>query len=663
MQGDLNMKGSSKKQVIGRAHHCHGVGSEEVWELEKIVLVGTPNVGKSVIFNILTGRYVTVSNYPGTTVDISTGKTMIEGKEFGVIDTPGMYSLLSPITEEEEISRKILLEEKPDIVVHIVDAKNLERMLPLTLQLIEAGMNVILVLNLMDEAQRYGVSVNVEELSRILGIPVIDTIAIEGKNIDKLKRAIINYKKAKSKVLVRQEEEIEKAINEIIALLGCSRTEAILALIASDQFAKNESLKEIVNKLSLKHNIPLNYLILSSYYEVASEITEKVVRKTKVKKETFGEKLSNLTMNPITGLPIFLLVLYGFYLFVGVFGAQTLVDFIEGTIFEEHINPHVNQLFKALIPWPILQDLFVHKYGIITLGIRYAVAIILPIVGTFFLAFSILEDSGYLPRLAMLVDRVFKKIGLNGRAVIPIVLGFGCDTMATIVTRTLETKRERIIATFQLALAIPCSAQLGVIFALLANNPRALALWLMVDVLVLLFIGWLTAKVIPGERPQFFMEIPPLRVPKFSNVLIKTWARMEWYFKEVLPIFIIASILIWIGKITGIFDMVVNLISYPVTWIGLPKETAVALLFGFFRRDYGAAGLYDLAQAGILNGVPLLVSAIVLTLFVPCIGQFSVMWKERGAKVAMAIFAFNIIFAFSIGALVGFLLTTLGVSL
>lgn len=263
----------------------------------------------------------------------------------------------------------------------------------------------------------------------------------------------------------------------------------------------------------------------------------------------------------------------------------------------------------------------------------------------------------------MLVDRVFKKIGLNGRAVIPMVLGFGCDTMATIVTRTLETKRERIIATFLLALAIPCSAQLGVIFALLANNPKALALWLMVDVLVLLSIGWLAAKIMPGEKPQFFMEIPPLRVPRFSNVLIKTWARMEWYFKEVLPMFIIASILIWIGRITELFDMVVNLISYPVTWIGLPKETAVAFLFGFFRRDYGAAGLYDLAQAGILNGVPLLVSAIVLTLFVPCIAQFSVMWKERGAKVAMAVFTFNIVFAFSMGALVGFLLTTLGVGL
>jgi len=334
-------------------HHCHCGVYEDISNLDRIALVGNPNVGKSVTFNILTGKYVTVSNYPGTTVDISTGKTMIEGKEFGVIDTPGMYSLLLPITEEEEISRKILLEEKPEIVVHIVDAKNLERMLPLTLQLIEADMNVILVLNLMDEAQRYGVSVNVEELSRILGIPVIDTIAIERKNIDKLKRAIVNYKKAEPKVLVRQEEEIEKAIEEIIALSECSRIEAILALISPDQFAKSEAVKEIVNKLSCADETPLSYSIISRYYEVASDITEKVVEKTRAKEETFGEKLSTLTMNPITGLPIFLLVLYGFYLFVGVFGAQTLVDFIEVSITR---NPTVNAIIPIVSFFPLFSS-------------------------------------------------------------------------------------------------------------------------------------------------------------------------------------------------------------------------------------------------------------------------------------------------------------------
>ena len=653
----------SKHSAKDASCSCHGGVMEDLEGVPTVALVGTPNVGKSVIFNHLTGRYVTVSNYPGTTVDISTGKAVIEGKEFGIIDTPGMYSLIAPITQEEEIAREIILGDDPDIVVHVVDAKNLERMLPLTLQLLEADKNVVLVLNLMDEARRYGVSIDTRKLSEMLGIPVIETVAVEGKNLHLLREAIVRYKKDRPRIKVVHDEKVEKEINLLVSRSGYTRLEAILALLYPDRLAKDDLVIKAAERLSEKYREPLVYKIMAKYYEVASDIAKKVMRTEKRAEESIGEKLSRLTMNPITGLPILLGVLYGFYLFVGVFGAQTLVDFIEGTVFEGYINPYMNRLFESLIPWPVIQDLFVHEYGIITLGIRYAVAIILPIVGTFFLAFSILEDSGYLPRLAMLVDRVFKRIGLNGRAVIPIVLGFGCDTMATIVTRTLETRRERVIATLLLALAIPCSAQLGVILALLAGNPKALAIWLTVDVLVLLLIGWLAAKLMPGERPQFFMEIPPLRTPKLSNVLVKTWARMEWYFKEVLPIFVIASVLIWAGRITGAFDFVVGLVSYPVTWIGLPEEAAVAFLFGFFRRDYGAAGLYDLAQAGTLTGIPLVVSAVVLTLFVPCIAQFSVMWKERGPKVAMAVFAFNITFAFTVGAILASLLTGLGVSL
>ncbi|WP_218778005.1 ferrous iron transport protein B [Thermococcus litoralis] len=659
----LHRERDSKGEARNTSCSCHGGVMEDLGDAPKIALVGNPNVGKSVIFNHLTGRYVTVSNYPGTTVDVSTGKATIGGREFGVIDTPGMYSLISPITQEEEIARDIVLNDNPDVVVHVVDAKNLERMLPLTLQLIEADKNVVLVLNLMDEAQRYGISIDVEKLAEVLGIPVVDTVAIEGRNLDRLREVIGNYRKRTPKVRVLHEEDIERELENLTSGHGYTRLEAVLALIDPGRFARDDVAREAARRLSQRYGDSLAYRIMSKYYEVASAIAKEVTKKKSEKKETLGEKLSRLTMNPITGVPILAGVLYGFYLFVGVFGAQTLVDFIEGTIFEGHINPYMNRLFESIIPWPMIQDLFVHEYGIITLGVRYAVAIILPIVGTFFLAFSILEDSGYLPRLAMLVDRVFKKIGLNGRAVIPIVLGFGCDTMATIVTRTLETKRERVIATFLLALAIPCSAQLGVILALLASNSKALAIWLAVDVLVLLLIGWLAARLMPGERPQFFMEIPPLRMPKLSNVLIKTWARMEWYFKEVFPIFIIASILIWVGRITGVFDFVVGLISYPMMWIGLPRESAVAFLFGFFRRDYGAAGLYDLAQAGALSGIPLVVSAVVLTLFVPCIAQFSVMWKERGPKIALSVFAFNITFAFAVGAVLSLLLTSLGVSL
>ena len=251
------------------------------------------------------------------------------------------------------------------------------------------------------------------------------------------------------------------------------------------------------------------------------------------------------------------------------------------------------------LPWPVVQELFVGEYGIITLGLRYAIGIILPIVATFFLFFSILEDSGYFPRLALLVDRLFKKIGLTGRAVIPMVLGFGCDTMATMVTRTLETVRERIIATLLLSLAIPCSAQLGVIMALLSQAPGALLIWFICLLLIFLVVGVLAAQIIPGETPMFYMELPPMRLPQLSNILTKTYSRMQWYFMEILPLFILASVLLWIGKITHVFEKLSDWAAPVMAAIGLPREAAVAFIFGFFRRDYGAAGLYDLQTKGL----------------------------------------------------------------
>jgi ferrous iron transport protein B len=359
-------------------------------------------------------------------------------------------------------------------------------------------------------------------------------------------------------------------------------------------------------------------------------------------------------IKPLTGIPILLLVLFLLYEFVGVFGAQTLVGFLEGTVFGDYINPWVDALLARLIPWAVVRDLFGGDYGIITLGVRYAIALILPIVGTFFLVFSVIEDSGYLPRLALLIDRVFKKIGLNGRAVIPMVLGFGCDTMATIVTRTLETRRERTISTLLLALAIPCSAQLGVMLGLLSSRPGLLIGWIAIVTGVFLLVGFLAAQLMPGEQPTFYMELPPLRLPTLSNVLVKTYTRMEWYFREVFPVFILTSVLIWAGQLTGLFDFVISGLLPLVRWLGLPDQAAPAFLFGFFRRDFGAAGLYDLRAA--MTGTQLLVAVTTITLFVPCVAQFAVTLKERGWKTALAISAFIFPFAFLVGGLLNKLL-------
>jgi ferrous iron transport protein B len=250
-------------------------------------------------------------------------------------------------------------------------------------------------------------------------------------------------------------------------------------------------------------------------------------------------------------------------------------------------------------------------------------------------------------------------MGLTGRAVIPMVLGFGCDTMATMVTRTLETVRERIIATLLLALAIPCSAQLGVILALLSKAPGALMVWSVCLILIFLLVGLLAAKVLPGETPMFYMEIPPMRLPQLSNVFTKTYTRMQWYFIEILPLFVIASVLLWLGKITNFFDTMVRAMSPVMASLGLPKETGVAFIFGFFRRDYGAAGLYDLQTQGLLNPRQLTVAAVTLTLFIPCVAQFLIMKKERGWNVALALGIFVSVFAFGSGWLLNrFLLFT-----
>lgn len=668
---------------------CHGGPNVDTTGLPLIAIVGSPNVGKSVLFNTLTGAYVTVSNYPGTTVEVSRGKGRLAGQPVGVVDTPGMYRLV-PVTEEERVARDILLQERPVVTLHVVDAKNLERMLPMTLQLIEAGQPVILVCNLMDEAERLGVKINTTALEQVLGIQVVPTALTTGRGADRLKEVVLSSLqrnghsatgcancelKPAQAAAVQYPPAIEDALQQIetqmygsyqltqraIALLLLQNDAGVAALVAAQEGARYADVHATVKAAQGRFSQPLSLVIARYQREAASRILQQVLTQPVRRVSRFAEKLSEATMNPLTGIPLLLLSMYLLYQFVGVFGAQTLVDFFENSLFGAYVNPWINGLLETYVPWAAIRDLIGNQYGVITLGVRYAIAIILPIVGTFFLAFSVIEDSGYLPRLAMLIDRVFKKIGLNGRAVIPMVLGFGCDTMATIVTRTLETRRERVLSTILLSLAIPCSAQLGVMLGMLSGRNDLLLIWAAIMTGVFLLVGLVTARLMPGERPTFYMELPPLRLPSPKNVFVKTYTRMEWYFREVFPLFIIASLVIWVGRLTGLFDLAVSALEPLVHWLGLPDQTAVAFLFGFFRRDYGAAGLYDLRNT--MTGAQILVSTVTMTLFVPCVAQFSVTLKERGWKTALAIFVFIFPFAFLVGGLLNWLLMILGVRL
>ncbi len=486
---------------------------------KKIFLVGSPNVGKSAIFNALTGSYVTVSNYPGTTVDISSGKMKI-GKhhQLNIIDTPGMYSL-KPITAEEDVTRKLIVSEKPDCILHVVDAKNLERMLPLTFQLIDTGLPVILVLNLYDELLALGMQLHIAHLEHDLGIPVVETVAVKRIGIDNLSSRIVEVVENRYRFNTVERyysPEIEDRLSAICELLAndyfLSKRSIATLIMLNDQdilnIVKEERSYETIKNILT--NIPPNITSTLSHerHLMAHDIVvEHLVLDKQKRKGEWKEKLSQIMVHPVWGIPILAIVLwFGLYKFVGEFGAGTMVDFIETNIFETYINPRVDYFFHAIFGSGIFFDLFAGEYGVITLGVRYAIAIIFPIVATFFIAFSIIEDTGYLPRLAMLLDRNFKKIGLSGRAVIPLTLGFGCDTMATIVTRTLETTKERIIATFLLSLAIPCSAQLGVLLGLMAGNPKMLFIWILTIVTVFLIAGVLSKYLVKGQDMGFFIE-------------------------------------------------------------------------------------------------------------------------------------------------------------
>jgi ferrous iron transport protein B len=303
----------------------------------------------------------------------------------------------------------------------------------------------------------------------------------------------------------------------------------------------------------------------------------------------------------------------------------------------------------------------VGQYGLFTMALTYAVAIILPITATFFIAFGFLEDSGYLPRIAVLTNSAFSKIGLNGKAVLPMVLGLGCGTMATMTTRILETKRERLIATFLIALAIPCSAQLGVILGMLGPYSMKVALWWIGTVLfVLLIAGTITSRVLPGSKADFFLEIPPIRMPRMGNILMKTFSRIEWYLKEAVPLFILGTLILFVLDKSHILGWIEAAASpLVVKFLGLPQQATAAFIMGFLRRDYGAAGLFELSKQGLMNEDQVIVSIVTLTLFVPCLASFFMIIKERGMKTSLLMFGLITAFALLVGGGIHFVLSLL----
>ena len=636
---------------------------------KRIILAGNPNVGKSVLFGLLTGKYVTVSNYPGTTVEISHGNITLEGRKYIVIDSPGVNSFI-PMSEDERVTRDLFLAERPDSTVLVSDSKNLRRGLMLFVQLADMGLPAVLVLNMEDEANARGIEIDSRRLEEILSVRVVGTVAPQRKGIGRLREVMLEP--SVPRIRTDYGEVIEKYAAEISGMLpaaAISERSIALMILASDDSIKNwlianlepeviKRIEDLRDEAQVRMKAPISQVISGRRFAIAESITAEVQKKTGLEGGHIAQWIGKWSMHPVGGIGFLVAVLFCFYEFVGKFGAGTLVNFFEQVIFGTYLSPGIGKIVRAVVPWVLVQDFFVGQYGLFTMALTYAVAIILPITATFFIAFGFLEDSGYLPRIAVVSNRAFAKIGLNGKAVLPMVLGLGCGTMATMTTRILETKRERLIATFLIALAIPCSAQLGVILGMLGPYSLKVPLWWIGTVLMVLLLGGaIAARVIPGDRPDFFLELPPIRIPRLGNILMKTVSRIEWYLREAVPLFILGTFVLFLLdklKVLGWLETAASPVI--VRFLGLPAETTSAFILGFLRRDYGAAGLFELAKKGIMNEDQIIVSIITLTLFVPCLASFFMIIKERGSRTALTMFLLITVFALLVGGGVNFLL-------
>ncbi|MHB1000920.1 MAG: ferrous iron transport protein B [Armatimonadota bacterium] len=611
-------------------HHAHRQDTETVLEDagRQIVLAGNPNVGKSVVFGYLTGIYADVSNYPGTTIEIMSGRS---GDDL-IVDTPGIYGV-SSFNDEERVARDIIL--GADVVVNVVDSVHLERDLFLTLQLVDMGFPMIVALNFMDEAKKEGMEIDADLLSDLLGVPVVPTVATNRDGLETLRTQIEKARPGHA------HPDMVTAINYMLREVG-TRHEALMVLEGDEIISERHGIKPGEYREEF-------YLLRR---DRANDIISHVVRETAISQRV-STRLGQLTLNPWTGIPILAAVLFMLYQLIGVFVAQTVVGFTEGTIMQEHFEPAIRSFIHGL-SWAsegsVMGTILAGQFGVLTMTVTYLIGLLLPLVLGFYLALSILEDSGYLPRLAALTDRLLNGIGLNGRAVVPIILGFGCITMATITTRLLGTNREKTIATSILNFTIPCSAQLGVITLLLGRVGITYALaYVLVIGTCLVIVGTVLHRSLPGESSPLLINLPSMRMPRLDNVIRKSVSRTSFFMKEAYPWFLGGSLVVAIMQVTGLLTALQNLFA-PLTihWLQLPREAADAFVMGMVRRDFGAAGFANMS----LTAPQTLVGMVAITLFVPCIASVAILLKERSRKEAVMIWFGTWVAAFLVGGIV-----------
>jgi len=628
----------------------------------RIALAGNANVGKSVIFNYLTGLHQHIGNWPGKTVEKAEGTLNFQGYIIDVIDLPGIYSL-STFSIEEIISREYIANEKPDVIINVVDASVLERNLFFTIQLLEMETPMIIALNQIDIAKQQGETVDHKKLQKLLGVPVIPTIAVKGLGIGDLLKEAIKMFEGRHKikpVKLRYGREIEKRIEKLTKLVKKIKSKYPARWVAIKLLEDDEEIKRFVKKIDSKitskakkysrgiekiHSHLCPTAIVCERYAVAGRITKKALRRSPIK-TTLSERIHHITTHKIFGYVIMIALILSIFYIVFSFG-----DFFSNILTEIFIN--ISTVFEKTFGSGVTSKLI---WSLIE-GVAAGITVVLPYIIPFYLVLGTLEDTGYLSRIAFLMDNLMHKIGLHGKAFIPLMLGYGCNVPACLGCRIMETHRERLIAVFVTTL-IPCAAVTTIILGLVGKYVSlGWAIFLYIINLIIVFIlGRIAFKVLPGEPTGLIMEMHSYKIPHLKTLLKKTWFRVKDFTYIAFPLIILGTFFIQILEITNLLSPIENLMA-PVTvyWLGLPSIVGILLIFGILRKELTLVMLAALIGttnfAIVLTPVQMIVLSLVTMLYIPCIATVAAMIKEIGWKRSILITVFEILFAIAIGGI------------
>lgn len=641
MPGHAHRHGSGSSGAPGESEDRCG-GAEA---LRRVAIVGLPNSGKSSIFNNLARRYSVVANYPLTTVETKRAVRTIRGTRYELIDTPGLHCLFIHSEEELEV-RDLLFAEPPDILIQCIDANRLRQSLELTVDLVELGVPLVLSLNAIDETQRTGLVLRTRELASFLGVQVVESVATLGRGTEELERALElarapGWQPLYGAVLEGAIEEVAASLPEAMPFRRKTAELVLLDdahMLAGIRRQHGEEALLRVRAASASAAAQVGASVPRAFSSRLEKLLDHVVSRvagpaTRPDSRT-GRAIASLARHPVLGVPILLCILAAMYLLV-VHGAGSVAGLLDRLI----ASPAVAWVRSSVRSEP-LEDLLVGDFGLLTLGLFNAILTVLPILGAFYLAMGLLEDVGYLPNISVLLRRALGHIGLSGRAVMSLVLGFGCKTMASLTTRGVTSRRERLIANFLIAFAIPCSAQLALDMTILGRN--GVGAFLIAGVFLVaveIGAGAVLNRVLPAEPVmEYIQELPPIRVPRLGAVALKTGHRLLWFMREALPIFLIASLALFGLDRLGVLKVLETLLRpIVVGWLGLPIRMVEVLILSLARHEAAAGLLLGMVEAGDLGYTQSITAVVITTMFVPCVANIVAMCRILGTKQGLAV--------------------------